>query len=304
MGVLREEMLSGEGVLRIDVLGADDQEHVLEEMTFLNYRLASVQSRKEVRKPRPDIIWNREKAKKDIRYEAGQLLMDGEWEQGELNKIIVTMLAFEMDKVGLHPFHSSAVRYMGKSILFLGGENNHGKSMSQIEGCRRGGQVISTETTVIDDQGIVVMGSKSVYLLTRAKGTERADLPSQDQGVAKFFDKEPEFVNYPDPAPVDLVIMPGIDGHFDIKVVEMNRFEREYQTYHSVMNYFGLNQLLAPGGLVMPIVDTDELRQKRGNFVSRFAADKPYFMVRAKTPQLLFDEVEKLMYGRTSKRPE
>jgi hypothetical protein len=295
MGVIREEMMSGDAVLRIDVTGLEDREHILEEMAFLNYRLASVQSRKEIKKSEPDMIWNREEKVKDVRYEAGQLFMSGNWEQGELNKIIVTMLAFQMDKVGLHPFHSSAVRYRDKSILFLGGENNHGKSMSQIEGCRRGGKIISTETTVTDDQGVVVMGSKSVYLRTRSKGTERADLPSQDQGVAKFFDKEPEFINFEDPAPVDLVIMPGIDGHFDTKVVEMNRFEREYQTYHSVMNYFGLNQLLAPGGIVMPIVDTDELRRKRGDFVSRFAADKPYFMVRAKTPQLLFDEVEELM---------
>lgn len=294
MGILREEMMSGDGVLRIDVVGADNQEHVLDEMTFLNYRLASVQSRKEIQKPRPDIIWNREKSVKDIRYKGGQLFLDGDWEQGELNKVCVSMLAFEMEKVGLHPFHSSAVRYRGKTILFLGGENNHGKSMSQIEGCRRGGQIISTETTVTDDDGIVIMGSKNVYLRMRAKGTERADLPSQDQGVSKFFDKEPEFVNFEEPAPIDLVIMPGIDGHFDMKVVEMNRFEREYQTYHSVMNYFGLNQLLAPGGLVMPIVDTDELRQKRGNFVSRFVENKPYFMIRAKTPQILFEEAEKL----------
>ncbi len=295
MGILREEMVSGDGVLRIDVVGADNQENVLDEMTFLNYRLASVQSRKEIQKSKPDIIWNRDKSIKDIRYKGGQLFLDGEWEQGELNKVCVSMLAFEMDKVGLHPFHSSAVRYREKTILFLGGENNHGKSMSQIEGCRRGGQVVSTETTVTDDDGIVIMGSKNVYLRMRAKGTERADLPSQDQGVAKFFDKEPEFVNFEEPAPIDLVIMPGIDGHFDTKVVEMNRFEREYQTYHSVMNYFGLNQLLAPGGLVMPIVDTDEFRQKRGNFVSRFVENKPYFMIRAKTPQILFEEAEKLM---------
>jgi hypothetical protein len=295
MGIMREEMMSGDAVLRIDVTGLEEQEHILEEMAFLNYRLASVQSRKEIRKSKPDMIWNREKKPKGIRYKNEQLFISGEWEQGELNKIIVTMLAFQMDKVGLHPFHSSAVRYRDKSILFLGGENNHGKSMSQIEGCRRGGRIISTETTVADDQGVVVMGSKSVYLRTRSKGTERADLPSVDQGVAKFFDKEPEFINFEDPTPVDLVIMPGIDGHFDTKVVEMNRFEREYQTYHSVMNYFGLNQLVAPGGIIMPIVDTDELRRKRGDFVSRFAADKPYFMIRAKTPQLLFDEVEKLM---------
>jgi hypothetical protein len=295
MGILREEMMCGDGVLRIDMVGAKNQEHILDEMTFLSYRLASVQSRKEIQKSKPDIIWNREKSIKDIRYKGGQLFLDGEWEQGELNKVCVSMLAFEMEKVGLHPFHSSAVRYRGKTILFLGGENNHGKSMSQIEGCRRGGQIVSTETTVTDDNGIVIMGSKNVYLRMRAKGTERADLPSQDQGVAKFFDKEPEFVNYENPAPIDLVIMPGIDGHFDTKVIEMNRFEREYQTYHSLMNYFGLNQLLAPGGLVMPIVDTDELRQKRGNFVSRFVENKPYFMIRAKTPQILFEEVEKLM---------
>jgi len=295
MVILREEMISGDGVLRVDVVGAENQEHVLDEMTFLNYRLASVQSRKEIQKSKPDIIWNKKKSIKDIRYKGGQLLLDGEWEQGELNKVCVSMLAFEMEKVGLHPFHSSAVRYKGKTILFLGGENNHGKSMSQIEGCRRGGQVVSTETTVTDDDGIVIMGSKNVYLRLRAKGTERSDLPSQDQGVAKFFDKEPEFVNFEDPAPIDLVIMPGIDGHFDMKVIEMNRFEREYQTYHSLMNYFGLNQLLAPGGLVMPIVDTDELRQKRGNFISRFVENKPYFMIRAKTPQILFEEVEKLM---------
>jgi hypothetical protein len=277
MGIMREEMMSGDAVLRIDVTGLEEQEHILEEMAFLNYRLASVQSRKEIRKSKPDMIWNREKKPKGIRYKNEQLFISGEWEQGELNKIIVTMLAFQMDKVGLHPFHSSAVRYRDKSILFLGG------------------RIISTETTVADDQGVVVMGSKSVYLRTRSKGTERADLPSVDQGVAKFFDKEPEFINFEDPTPVDLVIMPGIDGHFDTKVVEMNRFEREYQTYHSVMNYFGLNQLVAPGGIIMPIVDTDELRRKRGDFVSRFAADKPYFMIRAKTPQLLFDEVEKLM---------
>ena len=295
MGILREEFVSGKGVLRIDVKGADSSGSVLEEMTFLNYRLASVQSRKEIQKANPDILWDKEAKVKDIRYSNGLLTMTGAWEQGELNKIVVTMLAFEMDRVGLHPFHSSAVRYKGKTILFLGGENNHGKSMSQIEGCRRGGQVVSTETTVIDDSGIVVMGSKNVYLRMRAKGTERADLPSQDQGVAKFFEKEPEFVNFEDPAPVDLVIMPGIDGHFDTKVVEMNRFEREYQTHHSVMNYFGLNQLLSSPGIVMPVVDTDEKRRKRGDFVSRFAEGKPFYMVRARTPQLLFDEAEKLM---------
>jgi hypothetical protein len=290
-----EELVSGTGVLRVDISGGPEREHVLDESTFLNYRLASVQLRSAISKPRPDVLWTVEAGKKAIRYENEQLFLDGAWEQGELNKILVSMLALQMDRVGLHPFHSSAVRYKGKTILFLGGESNHGKSMSQIEGCRRGGQVVSTETTVTDDRGWAVMGSKNVYLRMRAKGTERADLPDQDEGVAKFFDKNPAFVNYEEPSDIELVVMPGIDGHFDTKTVQMNRFEREYQTFHSVMNYFGLNQLLSPEGIIMPIIDTDELRSRRGNFVSRFAKDRPYFMIRARTPQVLFDEIEKLM---------
>ena len=59
--------------------------------------------------------------------------------------------------------------------MFLGGEANSGKSMSQIEGSRRGGFVVSTETTVTDERGWAVMGSKSVFLRKRAKGTERVD---------------------------------------------------------------------------------------------------------------------------------
>jgi hypothetical protein len=293
--VLSEELASGPASLRIDVRGGNSREHVLDETTFLRYRLADVHLRPELTRPEPDVVWNVDAEPKAIRYDDGRLVLDGAWAQGELNKVLVTMLALRMEQAGLHPFHSSAVRYRDRTILFLGGESNHGKSMSQIEGCRRGGRLVSTETTVTDEDGVVVMGSKDVYLRMRSKGTERSDLPSQDEGVAKFFDADPEFVPFDEPAPVDLVVMPGIDGHFDSKVAAMNRFEREYQTFHSLMNYFGMNQLLSPEGIVMPIVDTDGLRARRGAFCSRFAAGRPYYMIRARTPQLVFDEVEKLM---------
>lgn len=291
---LAEEFVSGGAALRIDVVEDEGRDRILDEMTFLTYRLADVQVRS-VTKGRADVVWNPTAAVKSVRYVDGQLLLDGAWEQGELNKVVVSMLALQMEQAGLHPFHSSAVRYRDTTILFLGGESNHGKSMSQIEGCRRGGLLVSTETTVVDDQGVAVAGSKNVYLRMRAKGTERSDIPNQDEGVAKFFDEEPEFVAHDEPSKIDLVVMPGIDGHFDTKVAEMAAFESEYQTFHSLMNYFGLNQLLSTGGLVMPVIDTDELRAKRGAFCSRFAAGRPYYMVRARTPQLLLDEVEKLM---------
>jgi hypothetical protein len=292
---LSEELASGPAAVRVDVVGGDEREHVLDETTFLAYRLADVSLRPEVTKGRPDVVWDAGAADKAIRYRDGQLQLEGPWAQGELNKILVAMLALELERVGLHPFHSSAVRYRDRTILFLGGESNHGKSMSQIEGCRRGGLLVSTETTVTDDDGVVVMGSKSVFLRMRAKGTERSDIPSQDEGVAKFFDQTPEFVPFDERAPVDLVVMPGIDGHFETKVSPMIQFEREYQTFHSLMNYFGLNQLLSSDGIVMPIVDSDDLRAQRAAFCSRFAAGRPYYMVRARTPQILFDEVEKLI---------
>jgi hypothetical protein len=290
---LTEEFSCGAARLRIDVYGAQALAHILDEMTFLNYRLANVKIEPAVTSQNPDVVWRQDAAPKNIRYGNNVLTLNGEWYQGELQKILVSMLALNIEKSGLHAFHASAVRYRDLTIMFLGGESNHGKTMSQIEGCRRGGRVVSTETTVTDEQGVAVMGSKSVFLRVRAKGTERSDLPNQDQGVAKFFDKTPEFINYDQPSNVDLVILPAIDGHFDTKVVKMIPFEREYQTYHSLMNYYGLNQLLAPG-LPMPVIDTDELRVKRADFVRRFC-QRPYYLIRAKTPQLVWDELEQLL---------
>ncbi len=290
---LSEEFACGAARLRIDVYGSQPVEHVLDEMTFLNYRLANVEIESSVSRPAADVVWRQDAAVKEIYYRDKVLTLNGQWFQGEIQKILVSMLALQMNLNNLYAFHASAVRYRDLTLMFLGGEANHGKTMSQIEGCRRGGQVISTETTVTDEQGSAVMGSKNVFLRMRAKGTERSDLPNQDQGVAKFFDKTPEFVNFDEPSNVDLVIVPAIDGHYDTKVVELIPFEKEYQTYHSLMNYFGLNQLLAPG-LPMPIIDYDELRLKRAEFCRQFC-ERRYYLIRAKTPQILFDEMERLL---------
>jgi hypothetical protein len=288
-----QELSSGAAHLRIDVKGSKPCTHVLETMTFLNYRLANVNIEPKVTRPKPDIVWLQDKPTKHISYEDNVTTLQGEWAQGELQKVIVSMLALRMEEAGLHPFHSSAIRYRDLNILFIGGESNHGKSMGQIEGSRRGGLVISTETTVTDERGWVVMGSKSVYLRERAKGTERADKLNQDQGVAKFFDKEPEFVNYNEVCDIDLVILPAIDGNFDPKSVEMIPFERNYQTYHSLTDYFGLKELLAPG-LPMPMFDTDARRMARADFCKRFA-QRPYFHIRGKNPQVLFDQLEDVL---------
>jgi hypothetical protein len=295
MGMLQlsEEFSSGGAHLRVDVHGSEPREQVLDELAFLAYRLASVTVQRQVTRPAPDIIWDQAAAGKNIRYDGRTLFLDGEWFQGEVQKVIVSMLALRMEEMGLHPFHSSAIRYRERTILFMSGEGNHGKTMGQIEGSRRGALVVSTETTVTDERGWVVTGSKSVFLRTRTKGTERADKPNQDQGVSKFFDQTPDFVIFDEPCDVDLVILPAIDGNYGTQVAELNQFEKEFQTMHSVMDYLGLHMMLAPG-VPMPILDNDGLRLKRAGFIHRFAV-RPYFFVRAANPQLMMDEVEKLL---------
>jgi hypothetical protein len=93
--------------------------------------------------------------------------------------------------------------------------------------------------------------------------------------------------------PVDVVIVPAIDGNFDPSSVEMIPFERQFQTFHSLQNYFLLNELLAPG-FPMPMVDDERRRAARAAFVERFT-ERPYHFVRAATPQVLLDEVERVL---------
>jgi len=289
---LSEEMSAGPAKLRIDVYGGDPIDHVLEDMNFLNYRLADVRIEPAVSLPEPDIVWLRD-APKGIAYDGASMTLSGPWPAGPIQKVIVTMLALRMEAQGLHPFHASAVRYRDRTILFLGGESNRGKSMGQIEACRRGALLISTETTVIDENGVAVVGSKEPLLKKRTEGTERADKAAPEVGFQKFFGGMPTWEVYAEPTNVDRVVVPSIDGNFEPSCAEMIPFEKQFQTFHSVQNYFLTNELLAPGH-PMPLVDAEELRRARAAFVERFA-ERPYFFVRAANPQVLLDQVDRVL---------
>lgn len=290
--MLSEELSAGPARLRIDVLGGGPRDHVLEDMNFLDYRLADVRRSAEVTRGRADIVWRRD-GDKSIGYDGHTVTFTGDWPAGPLQKVVVAMLALRMEAAGLHPFHASAVRYRDRTVMFLGGESNHGKSMGQIEACRRGGLLVSTETTVVDESGTAVMGSKDVFIKKRAEGTERADKAAPNRGVEKFFGDMPTWETHDAPSNVDVVIVPAIDGNFDPSLAEMIPFERLFQTFHSLQNYFLLNELLA-AGWPMPMIDTEPLRRARAGFVSRFA-ERPYYFVRAANPQVLMDEVDKVL---------
>jgi hypothetical protein len=289
---MSEELAAGTARLRADVLGAPPREHLLDDMSFLNYRLADVRTEPTVTLPEPDIVWQQDR-EMSIRYDGRCMRLTGPWPAGPIQKVVVALLALRMEAAGMHPFHASAVRYGSRTLMFLGGESNHGKSMGQIEACRRGAQLISTETTVIDDSGRAILGSKQPFITKRTTGTERADKEAPERGVELFFGKMPSWEIYPDPTDVDLVVVPAIDGNFHPSVAEMILFERQFQTFHSVQNYLLLNELLSPR-IVMPLVDTDELRQARAEFVARFC-QRPFYFIRAATPQVLLDLVDKVL---------
>ncbi len=136
-------------------------------------------------------------------------------------------------------------------------------------------------------------GSKEPFIKKRTEGTERADKAAPERGVAKFFGAMPTWQHYEEPSNVDVVVVPAIDGNFDPSLAEMIPFERQFQTLHSLQNYFLLNELLA-ADLPMPMVDAEPLRRARAGWVARFS-DRPYYFVRAATPQVLMDEVDRVL---------
>ena len=289
---LSQEFVAGPARIRIDVRGATPVGVALADKDFLDYRLADVKIAPRVKLGEPDIVWERDAAK-GIDYDGHKLTFRGDWPSGPMQKVVVTMLAMRLEDHGLHPFHASAVRYHDQTVLFLGGESNHGKSMGQIEACRRGALLVSTETTVIDVDGHVIDGSKHPFLKKRNVGTERADKAAPERGVQKFFGAMPTWELYTKRDAVDVVIVPAIDGNYDASCVEMIPFERGFQTFHSLQNYFLLNELLAPG-FPMPMVDTEARRAARAAFVERFTK-RPYYFIRAATPQVLLDQVDRVL---------
>src|SRR5438477_10016283 len=106
---LSEEMSVGPARLRIDVHGSQPIEHVLDDMSFLNYRLADVRVSPAVTLAEPDIVWHQD-AEKGIAYDGRVMTFTGPWPAGPIQKVIVTILALRMEPLGLHPIHASAVR--------------------------------------------------------------------------------------------------------------------------------------------------------------------------------------------------
>ncbi|MEM4310824.1 MAG: hypothetical protein QXX95_00335 [Nitrososphaerales archaeon] len=275
----------------------DSEDNLLEkyfgDSTYLIYRLGVLEFSKETSKPNPDIIIEDDKDSKNILLRNDTLLLKGNWSEGEVQRILVSILVKRLEENELYPLHAAALNYKSKNIIFLSGEENHGKTMCLIEASNRKGKVIGTESLICDKKGLILSGTRDVFLKKRLKGTERSDKPSTKDGVAKFFKELPNFTYYELPAKPDLIILPDIDGNFDIHVIDLNPFEREYQTFYSISSFYALSTLIC-SNVAMPLLDNNLLRENRAKFVKRLSSI-PYFLIRAPNPQLLIDEVEKLL---------
>ena len=282
--------------VRTDSYRQDGDGSPLADMTYLSYRLGTVTERKHPVKKSPDLTWQRvAPGRKALLWKQKSLVLRGDWAQGELNRLTIPIFARELEKKNMHLFHSSAAQYRGKSLLFMSGDSNHGKTMSLIEACNRGGEIIATECLIVDRKGRPLEGSQEVFLKSRSKGTERVDKPEATAGVAKFFKGLPEFKAAKERAKrIEAVVLPSIDGNYDFASSRMSHFEKAYQTFCSLSDFYQANSLVTPT-IPMPVIETVELRERRAAFANDFASDRPYYFVKASTPQAVLDEVDRLI---------
>ena len=236
----------GAARLRVDVLGGPPREHVLDDMDFLELPAGRRPHRVRRDAARRRTSSGMSRPARTSPTTAAPCASRATGRRGRIQKVIVTMLALRMEALGLHPSHSSAVRYRDRTILFLGGESNHGKSMGQIEACRRAAASQHRDHRhrrgrLRGDglRGRVPARSapRAPSALTRPprKGVEQvlgghADLGAVPEGRAR----------------IDVVIVPAIDGNFDPDEQQLHPFEAQFQAFHSLQNYFLTNELLAP----------------------------------------------------------
>jgi hypothetical protein len=114
------------------------------------------------------------------------------------------------------------------------------------------------------------------------------------QGVNKFFEAVPTFKHHQGPTNADLIVLPSIDGNFDTFVGQMESFEKEYQTFHCLEDFY-IPRSLISSGVPMPILDDYEHRRRRAAFVTDFARNRPYYFVRGRSPRVIVDELDKIL---------
>jgi hypothetical protein len=110
---LTEEFSAGAARLRVDVHGGEPREHVLDDLTFLNYRLADVRISPRSPCPTPTSCGT---GSRQARPTTACRDVHGDCRPAD-PEVIVAVRALHGGR-GLHPSHSAAVHYRGRTLLF------------------------------------------------------------------------------------------------------------------------------------------------------------------------------------------
>jgi hypothetical protein len=293
MRKLSEELTIENAKIRIDTFSDQEIRSAAGDPSYLTYRLGPVEISTSLTKAEPDVIWKMT-GDKSLSYQNRKLLMNGFHSEGEVQRMLIALLVKALEDVSLFTFHASACYYGGRCVVFMSGEENHGKTMSLLEVAKRGGEVIAGESLICNKEGSIVSGSPDVFLKRRPTGTERIDKPPPMQGVNKFFDTIPVFKYHKVPTNADLIVLPDIDGNFDAFVGRMESFEKEYQTFHCLGDFYILRSLVSTR-IPMPILDDEEHRRGRAAFIADFAKGRPYYFIRGKSPEVIINELDKIL---------
>ena len=209
---------------------------------------------------------------------ARRITFTGPWPAGPIQKVIVARCSrCAWRRWACIPPQRPRSATAGRTSLFLGGESNHGKSDGPDRGgCRRGAVQVSTG----DDghrrgrtrrDGLEV----DVFLEQAHRGHRavRQGRPQRGRREVLRARCRPGR-RYEGRPPVDLVIVPAIDGNFDPSTSRMIPFERSSRSCTRCRTTSCTNELLAPG-TPMPLVDTEALRRRAGRLRRAASANGP-----------------------------
>ena len=234
---LSEEMSAGTARLRVDVYGSEPREHVLDDLTFLNYRLADVRISPEVTLAEPDIIWQQD-GDKAIRYDGRVMRFTGPWPAGPSRRSSSRCSRFGWRRWGCIPPTARP------SIIAAGPCSSWAASPTTARAWATSKRAFAARSRSRPrPRSSTRVATPSPAPRTPSSGSApRAPSgptrPPPNKGVEKFWGEMPTWGMYRGTPNIDLVIVPAIDGNFDPATNELIPFERQFQFLHSLQNYF------------------------------------------------------------------
>ena len=264
-------------------------------MSFLNYRLADVRISPQVTLAEPDIVWDQEGDKAVVvrrpahdlpRSVAGRPHPEGR--RGHARAAHGGGRPAPLPRLG-GPLPRPDRAVPGRRV------QPRQVRWARSRPCRRGALL------VVDRDHRHRRGRPGRPGLRRSRSSSAArrapsapTRPRPIAGVEKFFGAMPTWELYLEPSNVDVVVVPAIDGNFEPALSPMIPFERQFQTLPLAAELLPPQRAARARRARCPWSTPRPCGTARAGFVERFST-RPFYFVRAATPQVLLDEVDRVL---------